>query len=75
MQDRTEHFLHELVAFGRSPFSMYAYDMVVEYQWPDEALLELEALYNRSPDIIDSEAVARHLQQQSNTQTDDDDQD
>lgn len=32
----TEHFVHELVAFAKSPFDINTYDERVFYPWPEE---------------------------------------
>lgn len=38
LHDHTEHFIHELVAFARSPFTLETYEQLVQYDWPDEAM-------------------------------------
>ncbi|KAG0274750.1 hypothetical protein BGZ95_009491, partial [Linnemannia exigua] len=38
LHDHTEHFVHELMAFARSPFSIEAYDRVAQYGSPSSSL-------------------------------------
>jgi hypothetical protein len=35
--EKTELFLHELLAFARSPLDIRAYDTVAQYDWPTRA--------------------------------------
>ncbi|XP_023822104.1 E3 ubiquitin-protein ligase Topors-like isoform X1 [Oryzias latipes] len=44
---RTEHFLHELLSFARSPLAMDSYDMQAEYE-PLPGTLELDGLSSSS---------------------------
>uniref|UniRef100_A0A674ME11 E3 ubiquitin-protein ligase Topors n=1 Tax=Takifugu rubripes TaxID=31033 RepID=A0A674ME11_TAKRU len=44
---RTDHFLHELVSFARSPLSLETYDLQAVYE-PPTAPLELEAISSSS---------------------------
>ncbi|XP_054881478.1 E3 ubiquitin-protein ligase Topors-like [Poeciliopsis prolifica] len=44
---RTEHFVHELVSFGRSSLSMESYDQLAVYE-PPAAAMELEPLSSPS---------------------------
>lgn len=44
---RTDHFLHELVSFARSPLSLESYDLQAVYE-PPTAPMELEAISSSS---------------------------
>ena len=35
LHDKTQHFMHELVSFAKSPYDMIAYDNKVRYNWPE----------------------------------------
>jgi E3 ubiquitin-protein ligase Topors len=32
--EKTQHFVHELLNFMRSPFDMIGFDEAVQYDWP-----------------------------------------
>ena len=34
LNERTSHFMHELVSYAKSPYDMIAYDSKVRYNWP-----------------------------------------
>ncbi len=34
LNERTAHFMHELISFAKSPFDIIAYDSKVRYNWP-----------------------------------------
>lgn len=34
LNERTSHFMHELISFAKSPFDIIAYDGKVRYDWP-----------------------------------------
>lgn len=35
LHERTQHFMHELICFAKSPYDMIAYDNKVRYNWPE----------------------------------------
>lgn len=35
LHEKTQHFMHELVSFAKSPYDMIAYDNKVKYDWPE----------------------------------------
>ena len=34
LNEKTSHFMHELVSFAKSPYDIIAYDGKVKYNWP-----------------------------------------
>ncbi|XP_037832539.1 E3 ubiquitin-protein ligase Topors-like isoform X2 [Kryptolebias marmoratus] len=48
LQARTEHFLHELVSFARSPLNMDSYDLQAVYEPPPAAAMELDGFSSSS---------------------------
>ena len=36
LHEKTEHFMHELISFAKSPYDMIAYDNKVRYNWPED---------------------------------------
>ncbi|XP_037540657.1 E3 ubiquitin-protein ligase Topors [Nematolebias whitei] len=44
LQARTQHFLHELLSFARSPLNMDSYDLQAVYDPPPAATMELDGL-------------------------------
>ena len=35
LHEKTQHFMHELISFAKSPYDMIAYDNKVRYDWPE----------------------------------------
>lgn len=42
LHEKTQHFMHELISFAKSPYDMIAYDNKVHYNWPEDHPQALE---------------------------------